>query len=41
MMVTIIGIIGVIIFIGGAYFMGNKVLNTFGNGFVEELMSSL
>jgi len=39
-MVTIIGIIGVIIFIGGAYFMGNKVLDTFGDGIIDELMAS-
>lgn len=36
----ILGILGVIIFITGAYFIGNKILNTFDEDWIEQLIST-
>ncbi len=40
-MITILSILGIVIFIVGAYFMGNAVLKTFYDDFVEQLMASI
>jgi len=40
-MITILSILGIVIFFVGAYFMGNAVLRTFHDNFIEQLMSSL
>jgi len=40
-MITILSILGVLVFIAGAYFMGNAVLKTFYDSWAEQLMSSL
>ena len=37
----ILSILGVLVFIAGAYFMGNAVLETFYDSWIEQLMSSL
>ena len=34
-------ILGTIIFFGGAYFMGNYILDTFNDDIVEQIMSSV
>ncbi len=40
-MVIVLTIIGILIFFGGAYFMGNFILGTFDEDIIERIMSSL
>ena len=40
-METVITIIGILIFLGGAYFMGNLIIGTFDEHIIERIMSSL
>jgi len=40
-MITFFTTLAIIVFFGGAYFMGNSVLNTFDEDWIEQLMSSL
>ena len=39
-MVIALTIIGILIFFGGAYFMGNFILGTFDEDIIERIMSS-
>ena len=40
-MAIILTIIGMIIFLGGAYFMGNKILNTFDEDIGEQIVATI
>lgn len=40
-MITTLSILGIIVFIGGAYFMGNKVLDTLSDDWREQIMSTI